>query len=193
MVTKRILAIDISVANTGWTFEVSGPHGSSCEVGSIGFSLKTSERKGLSQEQVDGEHCIRFLKWFRQMLQVWNPDEIAIEASLVKPGPATMILLMMRGIVLMTARYRDIPVYSYHGSSIKKFALEPGYATRCDPSTYAERKTATQKEKNRWNAIRSKAVKQEMVDAAKAKGADVANDDEADAFHCLQLHKKTTA
>jgi Holliday junction resolvasome RuvABC endonuclease subunit len=172
--TKRILALDLSVTNTGWAFQAGdGP----ISMGSQSFKIKPATRKAMTQEQILGEQCLMFAKWMREMLRDWNPDEVPVEKGFLNLNPSTEILMMIRGVLMLNTRYRDIDVFSYATSSLKAFALEPGYVKRY---------------KDLSSAHKRKAIKLEMIEAAKAKGVDVKNDDEADSFWCLQLHKSKT-
>lgn len=171
---KRILALDISL-HTGWCFQVGdGP----VTCGNQSFAIKPKIQKTMTKEQVLGEQCLAFAKWMREMLRDLNPDEVPVEKGFINVSKSTEILFMLQGVLMLNTRYRDIDVFRYATSSLKAYALVPGYGKRYPDLSDAHRR---------------KAIKLEMLEAAKAKGANVANDDEADAFHCLCLHKQTTS
>jgi len=167
---KRILALDISL-HTGWSFQVGdGP----VSTGNESFTIKPKVRATMTKEQILGEQCLSFAKWMREMLRDWNPDEVAVEKGFINVSNSTEILFMLQGVLMLNTRYRDINVFRYATSSLKAYALVPGYGKRYPDLSAPHRR---------------KAIKLEMLEAAKAKGADVANDDEADSYHCLCLHK----
>lgn len=174
----KTLALDTSIRNTGWAFHQTG---CSIETGCVSFQLGTQaqvKKMGLAEEQVKGEQALRFLKWIRKMITDYKPDEICIEKSFLNLNPSTEIIVGIQIAVLFAARHYDIPVYRYATTSLKAFALAPGYLNR-----YEDLKPAQ----------RSKAIKAEMVEAAmqELKAPSPITDDEADAFHCLKLHLST--
>ena len=181
--TRKILSLDLSIKNTGWCSAIVSPHLTkpTLDFGDVSFQLKPKERKFLTPEQIQGEQLMRFARWFRASLLQNCPDEICLEKGFLNQNPSTEILLMIRGVVLLNARYRDIPVYSYATSSLKAYALVPGYNKRHKELPAAKKRAA---------------IKQEMVEAMQLATGDYTSpisDDIADSYHCLHLHLERTA
>lgn len=179
---RKILALDLSVSNTGWAFGISTRHPKHFETGCESFKLGTPtavKKMGFTEEQIKGEQAIRFQKWVRNLIRTMKPDQICVEKSFLNLNPSTEILIGLRIILLQTARYLDIPVTSYSTSSLKALALEPGYAKRY---------------KELSDGKRRKAIKAEMVSQMQKVTGDPTpvTDDEADAFWCLMLHIEKT-
>lgn len=176
---RKVLAIDPSIKRTGWAFGLKSDAEGQITTGNETFQLTAKEKKGLSMDQIQGEQMLRFSKWVQNMIREWKPNEICMEKAFVNVSRSTEILLMIRGAILVNARHFNIPCFSYATSSLKSFALTPGYNTRYKHLPAAKRR---------------KNVKIEMVEAmAEIVGISPVKivEDEADAFHCLQLHLAT--
>jgi Holliday junction resolvasome RuvABC endonuclease subunit len=181
MTVRRILALDTSIKNTGWCFCIKTDQATNIETGCKSFELGTKtqvKKMGLTEEEVKGEQALRFQSWIREMAIDWKPTEICMERSFLSLTTSTEILVGLQIIVLQTARRYQIPVYRYATTSLKAFALEPGYNQRY-PHLNANKKR--------------QAIKQEMVEAALKHLEGPLTDDEADSFHCLLLHLQQKA
>jgi len=181
---RKILALDLSISNTGYAFSLVSPNFDPViETGEQSFKLGTPaqvKKMNLTNEQILGEQAISFQRWIRDLIIRLKPDEIAVEKGFLNNNPSTEILMGIRIILLQTARYRDIPVTSYATTSLKAFALEPGYMKRY---------------KDLSKTQRSKAIKGEMVSQMQKKTGDFSpiSNDIADAYWCLMLHIELTS
>lgn len=66
-----------------------------------------------------------------EVIELYNPDEAAIEETFVNKNPASALKLgMARGVLLMTPALTDIPVYEYGANKIKKTVVGVGHADK---------------------------------------------------------------
>ena len=66
-----------------------------------------------------------------EIIEIYHPDEAAIEETFVNKNPASALKLgMARGVLVMTPALKDIPVYEYGANKIKKTVVGIGHADK---------------------------------------------------------------
>ncbi len=66
-----------------------------------------------------------------EVIDLYHPDEAAIEETFVNKNPMSALKLgMARGVLLMTPALKEIPVYEYGANKIKKTIVGVGHADK---------------------------------------------------------------
>jgi len=118
----RILGIDPGLRRTGWgVLDAAGNTLSFVACGSVA----TNERAGLAERLVvihDG---------LRQVLDRFEPDEAAVEATFVnKDAAATLKLGQARGVALLVPGQAGLPVAEYAPNVVKKSIVGAGHGDK---------------------------------------------------------------
>ncbi len=118
----RILGLDPSLSSTGWgIIEAENNHLRYVADGFIPTDTKTSiaERLNIINQTL------------REVIELYKPDEAAIEQVFLNSNPASTIKLgMARGVVIMTPAQFGIPVTEYEPNKVKKAVVGVGKAEK---------------------------------------------------------------
>jgi len=118
----RIIGIDPGLVHTGWAV-----------IDSIG-----SERKYVASGKIepkrDAPLAARLAFIFDNLgtvIDLWKPDEFAIEYTFVNKNPTTTLLLgHARAAAILAAGTREIPIFEYEPNKIKKAVSAAGHADK---------------------------------------------------------------
>jgi len=118
----RIIGIDPGLLRTGWgVIEASGNSRAYVASGVIlpSAKLPLAERLG---------HIFRELS---ALIDLWQPDQMAIEITFVNKNPDTSLLLgHARGAAMLAFGIREIPVFEYEATKIKRAISATGHADK---------------------------------------------------------------
>ena len=118
----RILGLDPSLSSTGWGIvEVESNKVKYIADGFISTDTKESIEKRLSLIN----------KALREVIEIYRPDEAAIEQVFLNANPVSTIKLgMARGVVIMTPAQFGINVTEYEPNKVKKAVVGVGKAAK---------------------------------------------------------------
>ena len=123
----RILGLDPSLSSTGWgIIEVENNRMRYVADGFIptGTKLPLPERLAM------------ILHTLENVIELYKPDEAAIEQVFLNSNPTSTIKLgMARGVVIMTPALYNIPVTEYEPNKIKKAVVGVGKAEKTQVET----------------------------------------------------------
>lgn len=123
----RILGLDPSLSSTGWgIIEVENNRMRYVADGFIptGTKLPLPERLAM------------ILHTLESVIELYKPDEAAIEQVFLNSNPTSTIKLgMARGVVIMTPALYNIPVTEYEPNKIKKAVVGVGKAEKTQVET----------------------------------------------------------
>ena len=123
----RILGLDPSLASTGWgIIEVENNR---LRYVADGF-IATDTKAPIS------ERLAMINKTLTSIIELYKPDEAAIEQVFLNANPASTIKLgMARGVVIMTPAMFGIPVTEYEPNKVKKAVVGVGKAEKSQVET----------------------------------------------------------
>ncbi len=118
----RILGIDPGLRATGWG------------VVAIAGNALTFLAAGTVRAPIDGELAARLRvlhAGLTDVLQLWQPDEAAVEQTFVnRDGAATLKLGQARGVCMLAPAQAGIPVAEYAPNAVKKAIVGAGHAEK---------------------------------------------------------------
>ncbi|MFO0851012.1 MAG: crossover junction endodeoxyribonuclease RuvC [Gemmataceae bacterium] len=124
--SRRILGLDPGLQTTGYGVLEPGPHGPRvCEAGVI--------RSAAERAETDMSRRVRLLyDGLLEVLDQWRPAVVAVEQLFAHyDHPRTAVLMAhARGVYLLAAAQRGIPVLSYAPARVKKTVTGHGRATK---------------------------------------------------------------
>ena len=123
----RILGLDPSLSSTGWgIIEVENNR---MRYVADGF-IPTDTKLPLP------ERLAMILHTLENVIELYKPDEAAIEQVFLNSNPTSTIKLgMARGVVIMTPALYNIPVTEYEPNKIKKAVVGVGKAEKTQVET----------------------------------------------------------
>ena len=118
----RILGLDPSLSSTGWAvIEAEHNHLRYIDDGFI----KTDVKQPLP------ERLTEIHRTLQQVIELYRPDEAAIEKVFLNSNPTSTIKLgMARGVVIMAPALYNIPVTEYEPNKVKKALVGVGHADK---------------------------------------------------------------
>lgn len=124
--SRRVLGLDPGLQTTGYGVLEPGPHGPRvCEAGVI--------RSASERAETDMSRRVRLLyDGLLEVLDQWRPGVMAVEQLFAHyDHPRTAVLMAhARGVYLLAAAQRGIPVLSYAPARVKKTVTGHGRATK---------------------------------------------------------------
>lgn len=122
MIMTRILGLDPSLSSTGWA--VIEAENNRLRYVADGF-IKTDTKKELPERLAD------ILGVLRQVIELYKPDQAAIEKVFLNSNAVSTIKLgMARGVVIMAPALYQIPVTEYEPNKVKKAVVGVGHADK---------------------------------------------------------------
>jgi crossover junction endodeoxyribonuclease RuvC len=116
----RILGIDPGSQSTGWGLITVRGQDLACEA----YGAITPDRKGGLPERLAEIH-----RGMVDLLDEHHPDEVAVEDLYVARNVRSALVLgHARGVILLSAAEREVPVYEYPANEVKKSVLGQGGA-----------------------------------------------------------------
>ena len=118
----RIIGLDPGLRNTGW--------------GIVGFDngTLTHVAHGVIHSQQRAELAVRLNQLFKglqEILQLYNPDEAAVEETFVNTNAvSTLKLGMARGVVLLAPATFGMAIGEYAANKVKKTVVGAGHAEK---------------------------------------------------------------
>ena len=118
----RILGLDPSLSSTGWgVIEVEGNR---LRYIADGF-IKTDTKAKIA------DRLAVIHKVLNEVIEVYKPDEAAIEYIFQNSNPVSTIkLAMARGVIILAPALYNIPVEEYEPNKIKKAVVGVGHADK---------------------------------------------------------------
>lgn len=118
----RILGLDPSLSSTGWgVIEVENNH---MKYVADGF-IKTDPKQSLP------ERLAQIHKTLNEVIELYKPQEAAIEQVFLNDNPKSTIKLgMARGVVILAPSLLGIPVTEYEPTLVKKAVVGVGRAEK---------------------------------------------------------------
>ena len=119
---RRIIGIDPGLVHTGWgIIEAAGPERHYIASGVI-----------LPPKKAELPARLSFIfKELGAVIDLWNPNESAIEITFVNKNPATTLVLgHARAAAILAASVREIPLSEYEPNKIKKAIAAAGHADK---------------------------------------------------------------
>jgi crossover junction endodeoxyribonuclease RuvC len=118
----RVLGLDPGLRHTGWgVIDVAG-------------NRLTHVADGVVHAATDQPLAVRLVSLFRQItavLELYCPDEAAVEETFVNRNPASTLKLgVARGVVLLAPAERGLPVAEYSANLVKKAVVGAGHAEK---------------------------------------------------------------
>lgn len=123
----RILGLDPSLSSTGWAvIEAENNHLRYVDDGFI----KTDTKLSLC------ERLAEIHQQLKQIIELYHPDEAAIEMVFLNSNPTSTIKLgMARGVVILAPALFNIPVTEYEPNKVKKAVVGVGHAEKSQVET----------------------------------------------------------
>jgi crossover junction endodeoxyribonuclease RuvC len=122
MITVRLLGLDPGLQHTGWgVLESTGNRLRHIADGVVSTtaSLPLAER------------LCQIHRALVALLEIWQPDEAAVEHTYVNKNPASALKLgQARGVVLLTPAMTGIPVAEYQAMEVKRAVVGTGHADK---------------------------------------------------------------
>ncbi len=119
---RRLIGLDPGLRRTGWgVIEADANRLSHVANGVIGSdaALDLTER------------LVQLHEALRRVLEVYRPEEAAVEASLVNRNPTSSLKLgVARGVVLLAPGLAGLPVTEYLPNIVKKSVVGTGHAAK---------------------------------------------------------------
>jgi crossover junction endodeoxyribonuclease RuvC len=118
----RIIGIDPGLQRTGWgLIDVQGNKLTHISHGVIATDSKAST----------SERLVKIFDELTQMMQVWLPQEAAIEETFVNKNPASSLKLgLARGVAMMAPAKLGLMVAEYPANLVKKSVVGAGHAEK---------------------------------------------------------------
>lgn len=118
----RILGLDPSLSSTGWgIIEVNANRLQYVADGFIPTDAKMPIEERLNQ----------IFRMLCEVVDLYHPQEAAIEKTFLNTNPETSLKLSMaRGVVILAAGYNKIPLYEYDATKVKKTLVGVGRAEK---------------------------------------------------------------
>jgi len=118
----RILGLDPSLTSTGWgIIEVNGNR---LQYIADGF-IPTN-----SQMPIE-ERLNLIFRSLCEIIELYKPQEAAIEKTFLNSNPETSLKLSMaRGVVILAAGYYRIPLFEFEANKVKKALVGVGHADK---------------------------------------------------------------
>lgn len=118
----RIIGIDPGLRRCGWgIIETRGNRLSFIACGTLTPPVDISLAERLSH----------LFAGINGLLDLYQPDEAAVEETFVNKGPQSALLLgQARGVALMTPAARGVPVAEYAANLVKKSVVGTGHAQK---------------------------------------------------------------
>lgn len=118
----RILGLDPSLSSTGWG--VIETESNRIKYVADGY-IKTDTKLPIA------ERLAIIHKTLNQVIEIYRPDEAAIEQVFLNDNPTSTIKLgMARGVVILAPAIYNIPVTEYEPNKIKKAVVGVGKAAK---------------------------------------------------------------
>jgi Holliday junction resolvasome RuvABC endonuclease subunit len=129
----KILALDLA-STTGFALSANG-------VITHGAQKFGDPKLKDSPAFPEGARFVRFQRWLRDRIATDKPDAIVYEEPMgnFKSAHARNVVVGLRGILLMTAAYYEIPTTGVAQTKLKKFATGKGNAKKADMIAAAAR------------------------------------------------------
>ncbi len=118
----RIIGIDPGLQRTGWgLIDVQGN-----KLTHISHGVVTTDTKAPTAERL-----VKIFDELTQMMQLWLPDEAAIEETFVNKNPASSLKLgLARGVAMMAPAKMGLDVAEYPANLVKKSVVGAGHAEK---------------------------------------------------------------
>lgn len=118
----RILGLDPSLSSTGWgIIEVNGNR---LQYVADGF-IPTDAKMPIEQR------LEIIFKTLCGVIEMYKPEEAAIEKTFLNSNPETSLKLSMaRGVVILSAGHYGIPLYEFEPNKVKKALVGVGHADK---------------------------------------------------------------
>lgn len=124
----RILGVDPGLAHCGWGIIApkSGSGASKQALRLVDFgTISTSSKDPLS------ERLQRIYSEFLSLYQIYRPEAVAVETVYMKKNMTSALpVAHARGVILLSAGLRDLPVHEYSPSSLKQSVVGYGRASK---------------------------------------------------------------
>lgn len=118
----RILGLDPSLSSTGWGVVEA----ESNRVRYVADGFIATDNKATIEQRLKQINEV-----LREVIEVYKPDEAAIEQVFLNSNPAsTMKLCMARGVVIMTPAQFGLSVTEYEPNKVKKAIVGVGKAEK---------------------------------------------------------------
>lgn len=118
----RIMGLDPSLSSTGWGI---------IEVESNRLRYVADGFIPTDPKMEIGERLAEIHKALREVIELYKPDEAAIEKVFLNSNPSSTIKLgMARGVVILAPALFNIPVTEYEPNKIKKAVVGVGHADK---------------------------------------------------------------
>ncbi len=118
----RILGLDPSLSSTGWA--IIETENNRLRYVADGF-IKTDTKKTIA------ERLAEILRTLKQVIELYKPDEAAIEKVFLNSNAVSTIKLgMARGVVITAPALYNIPVTEYEPNKVKKAVVGVGHADK---------------------------------------------------------------
>ncbi|MEE2655212.1 MAG: crossover junction endodeoxyribonuclease RuvC [Pseudomonadota bacterium] len=118
----KLIGLDPGLRATGWgIIEVKGNHLTYIADGTVLVPAQQSLAERLSV----------LFQGLSSVIEIYCPDEAAVEETFVNKNPKTTLKLgQARGVVLLAPAMADIPVEEYSANIIKKSVVGTGHASK---------------------------------------------------------------
>lgn len=121
----RVIGIDVGFAITGWSIIEKDPMAKN-HMKLIDFGAITTEA-GQNIEH----RLLQVFDALSQVLNLYNPDEMAVESLFFFKNQKTVInVAQVRGIILLAGELKKIPIYSYTPLQVKTAVTGYGRAEK---------------------------------------------------------------
>ena len=122
MLTVRLLGLDPGLQHTGWGM-----------VESTGNRLRHIA-DGVVSTDADlplAERLCQIHRALNTLMDLWKPDEAAVEHTYVNKNPASALKLgQARGVVLLAPALAGLPVSEYQAMEVKRAVVGTGHADK---------------------------------------------------------------
>jgi crossover junction endodeoxyribonuclease RuvC len=118
----RLLGLDPGLRHTGWGVIEAADN----RLRHIADGVVHSDGK-----QVLAERLVALFRQLNEILDIYRPDEAAVEETFVNKNPASTLKLgVARGVVMLAPAERGVPVAEYSANLIKKSVVGAGHAEK---------------------------------------------------------------
>jgi len=118
----RIIGIDPGLQRTGWgIIDVAGN-----KLTHIAHGVVATDAKAAT-----GERLARIFDGLTQMINLWQPEDAAIEETFVNRNPASALKLgLARGVAMLAPAKAGLDVAEYPANLVKKSVVGAGHAEK---------------------------------------------------------------
>jgi crossover junction endodeoxyribonuclease RuvC len=128
----RVLGLDPGLQHTGWGMIECAPSGRLKYLG--GGVVSTDADEALAERL---SHLHRNLN---ALLELWQPDEAAVEHTYMNKNPGAALKLgQARGVVLLAPALLGIPVAEYQAMEVKRAVVGTGHAEKLQVEAMVKR------------------------------------------------------